>query len=307
MSKSKPATTESANTELVKKKTCFIVTPIGGNNSDVRRATDGLLESVLKPVLTEFDYELIVAHQISATGSITRQVIQSLIGSELVIANLTGLNPNVMYELAVRHCAQKPIITIAEETTKLPFDIAEERTIFYRNDMNGAVELSVALRRSLQINDGSITADNPVVRANEHKVLVENLDKDDANEILVSRLDNIEDLLQNLMSSVSKDRWSLSAKNIYSADVSKAASYSSFAMDMEFKIESAKVNGLFGQIRGLQGVRNVTSSMDPVKNSDFCIARLAVSYNPFVINPDDIIRLVQTEGGHVITSRRMND
>lgn len=185
----------------VKKKHCFIVTPIGGVVSDVRRATDGLISSVLKPVLTEQGYEVHVAHEISLTGSITRQVVQHLLEDDLVIANLTTLNPNVMYELAVRHCVGKPVVTIAENGTNLPFDIAEERTIFFENDMRGVVELISSLRQVIVANEEKPIVDNPVLRVREHKVLVESLEQGDANEILADRLDNIEELLVSLVNA----------------------------------------------------------------------------------------------------------
>lgn len=145
-------------------KRCFIITPIGITGSDIRRETDGLIASVLSPVLAEFDLEPIPAHQISETGSITRQVIKRIIESELVIANLTNLNPNVMYEVGIRHCARKPMIVVAREGTILPFDLSDERTIFFQNDMSGAEELKEQLRKMIpKTLDEGIT-DNPVYR-----------------------------------------------------------------------------------------------------------------------------------------------
>lgn len=48
---------------------------------------------------------------------------------ELAVADLTGGNPNVYYELAIRHGAKKPVIQIKEVSESLPFDIIGTRTI----------------------------------------------------------------------------------------------------------------------------------------------------------------------------------
>lgn len=201
MTKVKSQNETAMDIPSVQKKHCFIVTPIGGAVSEVRRATDGLISAVIKPVLTDLGYEVHVAHEISLTGSITRQVVQHLLEDDLVIANLTSLNPNVMYELAVRHCVGKPVITIAENGTNLPFDIAEERTIFFENDMRGVVELISLLRQAISANEEKPIIDNPVLRVREHRVLVESLGQSDANEILADRLDGIEELLVSLVNA----------------------------------------------------------------------------------------------------------
>ena len=70
-------------------KKCFIVTPIGKDGTEVRRAADGLIDSVIEPVCKSLNMEMFVAHRIDTPGSITGQVIEHLLNDDLVIANLT--------------------------------------------------------------------------------------------------------------------------------------------------------------------------------------------------------------------------
>ena len=127
------------------KKRCFIITPIGNDNDSIRRHIDGIIDAAIKQAL-EPDYEVVAAHKITETGTITKQIIKEIYQDELAIANLTGNNPNVMYELAIRYCLGKPVLTIAEKGTNLPFDVMPERTIFYVNDPQGSLDLKDAIR-----------------------------------------------------------------------------------------------------------------------------------------------------------------
>lgn len=111
------------------KKTCFVISPIGEEGSDTRRRADQILKHVIAPAVSLCDFDPIRADHISEPGLITTQVIQHIIDDPLVIADLTGSNPNVFYELAIRHAIRKPLVQIIEKEQKIPFDVAGMRTI----------------------------------------------------------------------------------------------------------------------------------------------------------------------------------
>lgn len=177
------------------RKKCFVVTPIGIDGSAIRRAADGLLDAVITPVCSDLDLEMVVAHRIEESGSITTQVINHLLKDELVIANLTKLNPNVMYELAIRHAVRLPVVSVAEQGTVLPFDISDERTLFYQNDMAGTQSLIASLRKIAESALKDAEPDNPIYRAAESLIMKETQTKTDIESYIIDRFDRLESKL----------------------------------------------------------------------------------------------------------------
>lgn len=161
---------ETAKTEENKKK-CFVITPVGEDRSEIRRKADGLISAVIKPVLEKLNIEPVVPHEMNMPGSITTQLIKSILNHELVIANLTGLNPNVMYELAVRHAKRLPVVCVVEEGTELPFDIKLERVIFYEDNMFSVESLKDRLENTIIEALKDKKPDNPIYRAEENFAL----------------------------------------------------------------------------------------------------------------------------------------
>jgi len=187
--------------EKLPDKTCFIISPLGSDDSETRRKADGLINSVIKPILDTYGYKAIAPHEIDTPGSITRQVIQHLLEDELVVANLTELNPNVMYELAVRHAKRLPVVCLVERGTKLPFDIATERTIFYDNDMAGVELLKPKLSKAINEALEEKEPDNPIYRVVSDRIMREVAAKDDAQSYILNRLDEISDQINTLRNS----------------------------------------------------------------------------------------------------------
>lgn len=65
---------------------------------------------------------------------ITHQIIEHLLDDDLVVADLTGHNPNVFYEIAVRHAARKPIVHLITKDESIPFDVGNQRAVSYALD-----------------------------------------------------------------------------------------------------------------------------------------------------------------------------
>lgn len=110
-------------------RVAFYIAPIGDNETEQRKHSDLFLGSIIEPALEELGLTVVRADQIDQPGVITNQVIQYLFQSRLVIADLSYQNPNVFYELAIRHMLQKPVVQVMRKADRLPFDVNQVRTI----------------------------------------------------------------------------------------------------------------------------------------------------------------------------------
>lgn len=115
---------------MASKKKCFVISPIGDENSEIRKEADALLW-VAKSALEKFDFDVIRVDQIARSTTITNEIIQLIQESELCLIVLTGHNPNVFYEAGRRHETGRPFIQLMRKGETLPFDVASIRTILY--------------------------------------------------------------------------------------------------------------------------------------------------------------------------------
>lgn len=143
-------------------RVCFYITPIGHPESEQRKHSDLFLGSIVEPAIQQFDLDIVRADKIEKPGIITRHIIEYIIKSKLVIVDLSYHNPNVFYELAIRHMMRRPIVQIIRKADNIPFDINQMRTIIIdTTDIYTLVpriqiyqaEISSQIRRAMEDSD----------------------------------------------------------------------------------------------------------------------------------------------------------
>jgi hypothetical protein len=151
---------------------CFFIAPIGKEGTSERNRSDGILEFIVARAAEELGLTAIRGDQISEPGQITLQVIDHVLGARAAVADLTYLNPNVFYELAVRHTARLPTTLIAEKGCDLPFDIAQMRTIFFdHTDLRSADSCRIAIVAQLREALDKGIVDSPITTSVDVRAL----------------------------------------------------------------------------------------------------------------------------------------
>lgn len=200
-------------------KTCFVICPIGDDGSAIRQWSDDVLDYIISPIVENAGYEKpIRADQISEPGIITSQIVEKLIESDLVIADLSFGNPNVLYELAVRHVTKKPCIHMIKIGEKNPFDTSSNRAIVFDANLRGADNARKKLEKQIEsIKDGKNEVDNPIGNA----LTLKNLKSSgDSSQIMLA---DIMEAIANIGAEVRSQRYNYQSQDF----VDKTAAYKS--------------------------------------------------------------------------------
>ena len=110
------------------------------------------------------DFEFSHAGEEDNQQNILADIIPPIYAADIVLADLTGLNPNVMYELGIAHSFNKKTIMITrDDLGSLPFDLKQYRAKDYSTHFKKFYDLIAYLEKNLQgARDGSVIFNNPV-------------------------------------------------------------------------------------------------------------------------------------------------
>jgi hypothetical protein len=198
-------------------KSCFILMPFTKTSDLETDDLDFIYTHILKKGVEDFEvdgekYYQIVERYSSKVGSIINGVVNNLNTADLVIADLTGLNPNVMYELGVRHSLKRGTIIISQDLSNLPSDLRDYLTVEYKYSKRTTeqaknfeifkTELSKTINEVISTNK----YDSPVLNYLQQRQQFRNEDAIDKLKknvigagILLSEYSEIEDLLSTII------------------------------------------------------------------------------------------------------------
>ncbi len=114
----------------IDEKLCFVLMPF-------KPPFDGYYEAVVKPAIRDADLAPLRADEIYGTQPIIQDIWESIWKARVVVADVTGRNPNVNYELGLCHSLGVPTIIITKNFDDVPFDYRHRRCIGYKTDEAG--------------------------------------------------------------------------------------------------------------------------------------------------------------------------
>ena len=191
-----------------KYKNLFVVSPIGSIGSEERKHADLVFNALIKGVALDMGYMPSRADHVDKPGMITDHIINAVVDCDVCIADLSFLNPNVHYELGVRHYVGLPTIHIAAKGTKLPFDNMGARTIFFDlMDWDSQEAARKSIRNSLQeIQKEGYEASNPVTHAKAIRDVYRSTDPEDRILTdIIQRIEKIENISQSRKNNISDE------------------------------------------------------------------------------------------------------
>ena len=145
-------------------RTCFVIMPFSETASCSKREWTRIYKNLFKKTIEEsgLDYE---CRRSSATrGSIIRGIIEDLDESWVVLADLTDQNPNVFYELGIRHSLGPRTILVAQQRRDIPFDLRSYASHTYEwNTTKGRSAFKKKIKSLLEeIDQNPERPENPV-------------------------------------------------------------------------------------------------------------------------------------------------
>ncbi|MCP4581798.1 MAG: nucleotide-binding protein [candidate division Zixibacteria bacterium] len=127
----------------IDEKLCFVIMPFRDDLSNIYK--EGI-----KPAVEKLGMRCERADYNIASDPILFQIFDEILKAKIIIADLTGANPNVYYELGICHALKRQVILLKQEGEEIPFDLAGIRQCEYSDRLGGEKQIQEVLESTIE-------------------------------------------------------------------------------------------------------------------------------------------------------------
>jgi len=196
-------------------------------------------------------------------GVIHKRIIQNIYDNPIVVCDISGKNPNVMFELGMRLAFDKPTILVKDDSTNFPFDIAIIEHLIYKKDLNYSniqdfkEKLSKKISKTFEASENNKTYTTFLKHFGQFKLAQLDTVNLPMSEILLDEIKDLKTIVgisQNFINKISTQIDSRKSKNYDGMPWSYGIRCEK--KDLSIAEELANIISVFPSVVGVQVVDN---------------------------------------------------
>lgn len=113
------------NDLIIDPKLIFILTPFNDKYYEDYKT--------IREACSSLGYKCFRGDEHFIKGDIFPEMLKLIVKAKLIIANINGRSPNVLYELGITQALDKPVLLISQDSNNLPVDIKSKQFLFFKN------------------------------------------------------------------------------------------------------------------------------------------------------------------------------
>ncbi|CAI9413489.1 hypothetical protein [Lelliottia sp. T2.26D-8] len=238
-------TTKSENIDKNQptERTCFIIMPIADMTGYESGHFNRVYNHLIKPACAQAGFKPIRADDVTNSNFIVLDILNRIVECDIAICDLSGRNPNVMYELGLRQAFNKKTVLIKDEKTNSPFDVQAFRYCEYDsvlridNAQTNAQSISKALNSTFSADENDVNSIVQLLKIQPAQV-GERTFLSQENTLILKAIKE----LQERMSPQA----TFSQLNTYSNSINDGKKYSNYGESIATQLDFYPVNYLIG-------------------------------------------------------------
>jgi hypothetical protein len=139
-------------------KTAFMLMPFSRDLTKV-------YNDIVRPAMEECGITINRADDFFSTGDVMEEIWLGIHAADLIIADVTGRNPNVFYELGIAHTLGKHVVILTQQIKDVPFDIRQKHVIEYGTRYDQVSDLTRQLTKAVNSVRGEIETERGFLRS----------------------------------------------------------------------------------------------------------------------------------------------